>query len=149
MEKYEQNDALRILYPKMGELWTFWVAAKCIIGSCSMHVTSFFIAPCIVNNMYSNLCMMVNKRGNAARVFCLHLLSYPRSLMTFHLKRMHVWQFIVASNLCLHVKCPTSLPSFNKMWCFPKMFMRILSIKFQGIRRVGVALIHAEGDMDL
>ena len=82
-------------------------------------------------------------------VLCLHRLGYPTSLMTFRLKRMHVWQFIVASNLRLHVKCPTSLRSFNTMWCFPKMFMKILSIKFQGICPVGVALIHGEGDMDL
>ena len=82
-------------------------------------------------------------------VLCLHLLGYPTSLMTFHFKRMNVWQFIVASNLCLNVKCPTSLPSFNKMWCSSKMSMKILSIKFQGICPVRVALIHAEGDMDL
>jgi len=69
--------------------------------------------------------------------------------MTFHLKGMHVWQFIVASNLGLHVKCPTSLPTFNKMWCFPKMFMKVLNIKFQGICPVEAALIHAEGDRDL
>jgi hypothetical protein len=65
------------------------------------------------------------------------------------MKGMHVWQFIIANNLGLHVKCPTSLPSFNKMWCFSKIFMKILSIKFQGICPVAAAPIHAEGDMDL
>jgi len=66
MENYEHNNALRILYPKMGDSWTFWVAANCIIGSCSMDVACF-IAPCIAN-MYSNLYMMKNKRGNVAHV---------------------------------------------------------------------------------
>jgi hypothetical protein len=135
---------------KFTQKWVTQALSELQQSALSVPIVCMFLLYCTLHcqqHVLQFVCDDKQERQCGTCVLHLHL-GYPTSLMTFHLKRKHVRQFIVAINLGLHVKCPKSLPSFNKMLCLSKMFMKILSIKFQGICLVGVALIHA-GDMDL
>lgn len=151
MENYKHNDSLRIIYPKMGDSCTLWVAAECIISSYSMHFALFYCTlHCQQHTLQFMYEDMINRRGNVEQLCNTYTSSAIlqawwhftcRECMNGNLLLPTTWVFMQKKNL-------TSWPSFNKMWCFSKMFMKVLSIKFQEMCPVGAAMIHAEGETD-